>query len=487
MELLGFPDLDYAALEKMWALSGYAPWPESVPIHSALITPQVGPEGGSMPSLVVVGGGEQGGKSRSGAEHAFARWPNDRLIWLVGQRYEDCETEYQYLREAALKTPFHKKSSSGAHPDAWELEYVNGHRVKVLSSEDVSKIAREAPDGIIMCEAGRQSYDAFRALWRRASQLSGWFLVSGTFENDPERWYADLWTQCQGDNPYRGKSFSLPTWANRLRFPEGRNDPKFRELVRSIMETNPMEGAEEVAERFEGRPRQPKGMVFSEFRTNLHVRDFAEYQPGIPVLLFVDPGWFPSSYAVAFCQKVGRQLRQFDEIYVQHKTNREVIAMVKQHECFPDVSKVVLDRASKQHNNAQDSAFDAWVEELNDRGIVVTDAGYVKELDGRARLHDKLLLDPVNGNVPNYIVAPRCKMTIWEFQRGYKLRQRNDGTYASDEPIDRHNHIIKALTYGVMVEFGTVEVRRALPEPQIESFGYERAFQARRRAYAGRR
>lgn len=468
-------------LAAVFAAWGYVPGPEQRAIHEALLGFRRDTDGNPLPALVIAAGGEQAGKSYTAGNHvAAAAGPaKDGIFWLVGNRYEDCRREYLYAVTALLRAGMTKKGMySAGETGPWTLRLFNGAVIKTLASEDVTVLAREAPDGVVMCEPGRQSFEAFEAAWRRCIPKTAWMLVAGTFENDPERWYPDLFTKCEGDNAYAGVSRSLPTYANPSLYPGHARDPKFLGAVEVLKQEHPQDWQEIVGERFLGRPRRPQGIVFSEFGTFTHIKHSAEFDPMYPVILAVDPGWFPSAYAVLFCQIVGDQIRVFDELYLHRHRTKDVITMVKNHYAYPKLSEIYMDTASKQHGNAQDSAYETWTAELANESIPII-TQYVDEKEGRSRLHDKLSHNPLLSQ-PYLLLHPRCKLTAWEFQKGYRLRQRHDGTFHSDEPIDEHNHAIKALTYLVVGRYGMADRPHKQPRPIVQRSAIDRAFARRR-------
>lgn len=476
MLLMTWPELEAA-----FHLLGYRPGREQRAVHEALLGQRLDADANPLPALVVLAGGEQAGKSWLAAHHiavAAAATPSG-IFWLIGNRYEDAKREYQYALTALLKSQMTKKGMySGGEVGPWQVKLFNGSVIKTLASEDVTVLAREAPDGVELCEPGRQTFGAFEASWRRLVPKTAWMLVAGTFENDPERWYPDLFTKCLGDNAYGGVARSLPTYANPELYPGGVKDTKFLGAVKVIRAEHPTDWEEIVGERFLGRPRRPQGLVFSEFGSFTHVRDSAEYDEMYPVYLAIDPGWFPSAYAILFCQFVGDQIRVFDELYLHKRRALDVITMVKNHPSYPKLSGIYIDIASTQHTNAQDSHYETWTAELAGEDIPIMNQ-YVDEKEGRNRLHDKLATNPETEQ-PYLVVHPRCLKTIAEFQKGYKYHQRTDGTFHNDEPIDENNHAIKALTYLIVGRYGMAD-RQAKNHPAtVRRSAIDLAFARRR-------
>ncbi|MCC6191366.1 MAG: hypothetical protein IT318_20275 [Anaerolineales bacterium] len=477
---------EYARLQPMFNAVGYTPSPEQRRVHEAILAPGRTPDGGNVPRLVILGGGIQAGKSYLAGYHALARFPMDGTIWLVGFEYEDTIHEFSYLREAAVRLNAATRYST-SQQGPWDLRYVNGATVRTIASKDITKLAGEAPDGIIMCEAGRQTYEAFETCLDRVTPKQGWLLVSGTFEQG-SNWYRNLWRECRSPGNIRGGvALSLPSYSNRRFYPDGVHDQTFWERERQMLATRPVDGKERFAERFLGEPRTPSDLVFKDFSRLLHVQEWADFDPAEDVALWIDPGYDPSAFAVLFVQVRGDTICVFDEIYVNRMLNHEIMTMVKNHRAFPNVKRVVMDKAAKQHGNAQQSAFETWSDELSGRngGIsFATSQTGLSVADGIARTHDKLAVNPLT-NVPYMVFSPKCRMLAWEMEEGYKFRTRADGLVHSDSPIDENNHAVKALAYGIVDRYGLSNVPgKPLPRNTVETMPWDAAFQRRRSGYA---
>ena len=480
-----------------WEAVGYTPSPAQERVHKALlpsaygVVPETG-EQGEMPRVVVVGGGVQGGKSKLAGMHCFGRaiqpkgWA-DKLIWLVGVEYKDCKQEYDYIVQAGVDLKALKEGDYGASRDGpWEARFpLTGCVVKTLTSSDVTNLSREAPDGIVMCEPGRQTEDAFETMRQRASlpDTPGWLLVCGTFE-DSARWYPHLYNEGLGDNPYKVQSFSIPTYSNARRYPRGEDDPRFQVLIRSTRDQHPIDGEDIVMERFYGVPRPTHGMVFWEFSRQIHVKDYAEYIPGIEVSLGVDPG-YGHNFAVLFIQVVQGQVRIFDEIYTNQTNGRAIPAEIKTHRCYRDLNHIVMDVASDQHTNAQDSAYETWMSDFSPDDITIS-GRYVKVEEGIRRTHDRLDIDRRTGQ-SHTVINPRCKMLIHEMTEGYRYQVRSDThEITSEKPIDLHNDACKAYAYWIVDRYGYRDGPAVRPpKATVTVPAYDRAYHARRAHYAG--
>ena len=427
-------------------------------VHKALIEPRYN-DFGPVPNMVMLTGGIQAGKSVLSSSHMFAMHWCSRILWIVGERYDDCRYEFQNVIDCGIMTGAldPKNVSFPQSPGPCRAIFNNGCIVRTLSSADVTTLASESPDGVLMVEAGRQSEQAMITLWERVSQRTGWLLISGTIEQLVGRWFPDLWGDLQGANVYQGRSFRLPSYVNPKHYPGGEYDPKIQAIRKTLSE-------EEFNERYLGIPRSIIGVVFPEFRKVHHVRATAEFEKSLPCRLWVDPGFYPSSYAVLFVQLYGARIHIFDELYLQGMTNDVVIDQVVNHYAFRNIERVVIDIAAQTHAGAQEPAMEVWRKSLVGRNIPVV-AKYVKVEDGIVRTRDKLRINALDG-VPFLITHPRCIKTIEEFTGGYRYHTRRDGIIAGDKPIDQNNHAMKAIAYGIVDGYGVAEVamgRREAP------------------------
>ena len=482
-------------LEAFWNndVVNYHPSPEQEAFHRALMVPGGKPDA-PQPRLVVVGGGLQSGKSFSAGHHILGRWMFDDITWLVGRRYLDARKEYDYCRDAAVKLGAARQADCSYAADGpWEMKFINGHTVKTLSSDDTTRLASEAPASIFLCEPGRQTRDAFETCWERVIPKQGTLGVIGTFER-AAGWYRSLWRECQGENEFSGVSLSLPSYANRRFYPQGQNDPGFlTEMKRA--QADPV-GWDRFQERFLGIPRVPHDMVFYEFSRPVHVSAHADYLPGVPVILAVDPGFNPSPACVLFIQVVQGQVRVFDELYLQKVLRRDLITLVEQHWAASAITDCIIDPyAGPQHGMGAESAEEDWRARLGPRGINVRLSERRRIEDRNGRVHDYLHRNELL-QAPGLLISPRCRNTILEMEgwidddgneRGYRYRLRDDGSIASDTPLPQDDHACSALGYFLLDRFGFTDVKGSrLPAAQVTPAAAARRKIPSRSAYGGR-
>lgn len=421
---------------------GYTPTPEQWKIHLC----------DSRTRLVA--GGERAGKSFLSANDMLARFYEGKLFWLVAQDYERTRAEFDYICEGLDRLGFRYKASKQVNPGRIDVE--GGYVFETKSALDPRKLAMRPPDGVLICEASQVDYETYLRLRYRVAEKRGWLLLSGTFESSLG-WYPELYLRGQAPNEEL-VSFSLPTWTNLAIFPGGRDDPEIKALEE-------MSSEEWFMERFGGQPCPPKGIVFNEFRNNIHVGtgDAYEFDPLGIVHLWVDPG-FASAYAVEVAQIKGEHVYIIDEIFERGKTTSDIIKICKQRPWWDRVLDGAIDVAARQHQ-AMPAVSEVWVQEAG----VPLRSQRVEIRDGIERVKNMLIVNPLDG-LPRLHINSRCQGLISEMggcpnpidgqSRVYTWKLDRDGNLMSDLPEDKNNHACKALAYGLIDSLGYSTVQR---------------------------
>ena len=292
-----------------------------------------------------------------------------------------------------------------------------------------------------MCEAAQQSHEVWLRLRGRVAEKRGTLLASGTFEGSLG-WYPDKWREWRQPNADSGISFSLPTWSNIVVYPGQEDDPEIRALRESYPDALFME-------RFGAIPCPPSTLVFPEFDYGLNVKNIQaeyrwdEYYGGIEVA--IDPG-YANPYAVVALWHDGHKVYIIDEVYVTNKTGEKVIAECKKRPWWEYVQGGVIDVAGKGHHGGK-SQVEIWYELTGLR----LRSQFVSIQDGIDRY--KTFLSTPNG--PRLFYDERCVHGIKEHGQ-YKYRATKEDRPVSEKPVDRDNHIIKAVTYWLVDNFGFV-------------------------------
>ena len=180
-----------------WKAVGYEPSPEQLAMH---LNPA---------RIRLVVGGERAGKSYSAAMELFAnvigkpgKW------WIVAPTYDLARPEGDYLL-AALQKIGAVQEVSKPRVGSFRIETVFGGLIISRTSDDTRKLAGEAPDGVLLCEAAQTDWEVFLKIRGRVAERRGFILASGTLESGAN-WYTETFERWQADNPEGGHSLLYP-------------------------------------------------------------------------------------------------------------------------------------------------------------------------------------------------------------------------------------------------------------------------------------
>jgi hypothetical protein len=407
----------------------------------------------SKKRFILVAGGEQAGKSMIASKFLLARFLdiNDAgLYWLVAADYERTRAEFEYLVDDFSRLGVLAEASKRVDPG--KIVLADGTRIETKSAKDPRTLAMRAPDGIIGCEASQLDLETFYRMRGRCAPKRGWLFLSGTFEGSLG-WYPQMhtaWSIPTEDE----ESFSLPSYTNLHLYPEGINDPEIQRLKRDASD-------DFFLERIQGIPSPPQGLVFPEFRPNLHVGDVT-WDVGTPIHIWMDPG-YAGAYAVVVVQIQDDVIHVIDEVYERGLVTGEMIQICQQRPWWKDVQYGVIDVAGYQHQ-AMAAPAEIWVKEtglyMNSQKVMIN--------DGTERLKSFLKIDPVT-NRSKVVINPKCTGILSEFgaapnpfdgqTRAYRWKTDRDGNIVGNMPEDKNNHGIKALIYGIVDNYGYAYVQ----------------------------
>ena len=399
--------------------------------------------------FVLVAGGEQAGKSMVASKFLISRFLKSDgagLYWLVAADYERTRAEFEYLTEDFAALGILKEVTKRVDPGRIILS--DGTRIETKSAKDPRTLAMRAPNGILGCEASQLDLNSYYRLRGRVAPKRGWLFLSGTFEGSLG-WYPQLFSAWQLPTDDE-ESFSLPSHSNSYLYPGGKTDPEILKLKAQASD-------EFYMERIEGIPCPPAGLVFGEFRADIHTDPQAEWVPGEQVYLWMDPG-YAGAYAVVAAQEINDQIVIFDEIYEQGMTTDEIIDIALNKPWWKDVHSGTIDIAGYQHQ-AMSAPAEMWM----DRTGIYLDAQKIRINEGTERLKGFLKPDPIT-NRPRVVFSPKCRGTLSEFgavpspfdgqTRAYRWKTDREGNIVGETPEDKNNHAIKATIYGLVSRFG---------------------------------
>jgi len=368
------------------------------------------------------------------------------LYWLVAADYERTKAEFEYLIQDFATLGILAEASKRVDPG--RIVLADGTRIETKSAKDPRTLAMRAPNGIIGCEASQLDLDSFHRMRGRCAPKRGWLFLAGTFEGSLG-WYPQLFQTWQHPTEDE-QSFSLPSYSNNHLYPGGKSDPE-------ILRLKSMASDDFFMERIEGIPSPPQGLVFGEFRADLHITPDAEWSVGDPVQLWIDPG-YAGAYAVEVVQEINGQVNVIDEIYEQGLITSEIIQIAQSRPWWKDVVGGVIDIAGYQHQ-AMSAPAEIWLQET---GVYLA-AQKIRINEGSERLKSFLKPDPIS-NAPKIVFNPTCKGILSEFgaipspmdgqTHAYRWRMDRDGNIVGDTPEDKNNHGVKAVVYGLVDKFG---------------------------------
>ena len=399
--------------------------------------------------FVLVAGGEQAGKSMVASKFLVSRFleiEEPGLYWLVAADYERTRAEFDYLVQDFASLGILAEVTKRVDPG--RIILADGTRIETKSAKDPRTLAMRAPNGILGCEASQLDLDSFYRLRGRVAPKRGWLFLSGTFEGSLG-WYPQLYASWQA-RAEDEESFSLPSHSNSYLYPQGADDPE-------ILKLKSQSSDEFFMERIEGIPSPPAGLVFGEFRADIHADDAVEYVKGEPIYIWMDPG-YAGAYALVAAQEINGQMCVFDEVYEQGLTTDQIIDIVTNKPWWKDVHSGTIDIAGYQHQ-AMSAPAELWM----DRTGIYLDAQKIRINEGTERLKGFLKPDPVTSK-PKIVFSPKCKGILSEFgavpspfdgqTRAYRWKTDREGNIVGETPDDKNNHAIKAVIYGLVSRYG---------------------------------
>ena len=401
----------------------------------------------------LVAGGEQAGKSMIASKYLLYQYflhDEDKygpaLYWLVAADYERTRAEFEYLRDNFTELGLLAECSKRVDPGHMIMK--DGTRIETKSAKDHRTLAMKAPNGILGCEASQLDLDTFHRLMGRCAPKKGWLFLSGTFEGSLG-WYPQMYTAWASGADKEARAYSLPSWTNINLYPEGRDDPEIKRL-------ESLSSDDFFMERIAGKPSPPRGLVFPEFRPDIHVGD-VEYEKGEPVHIWLDPG-YAGAYALIAVQFNGEQVRIIDEIYEQALITDEIIDIATAKPWWGDVQFGVIDVAGNQHQ-AMAAPAELWL----DKAGLYMSSQKIKINEGTERLKSWLKIDP-STHEARVVIHPKCQGILSEFgaspnpfdgqTKAYRWKTDREGNIVGEVPEDKYNHSVKALIYGLVDRFG---------------------------------
>ena len=442
----------------------------------------------------LVVGGEQAGKSVTAsvdwaihlAEDKAAHPGEPLLYWLVAMDYIRTTAEFNYIKEELLKLGLKiTDESKRVDPGYIECSYPGNPPIKVRvetkSGKDPRTISMFAPNGIIGCEASQLDLLTYQKCLARLAPKNGWLHLAGTLEGR-FGWYPALaraWAHGGKDE----QSFQLPSITNHHFYPGGLQNEK---LVRLRRETSD----DFFNERIMGIAAPPRGIVFGEFRPDIHIRDLA-YDPELPVHISEDPGYAHAHAIEVWQVHKGGQIHVVDEIFERGIITDNMIDICMRREWWKNPHKtLVIDPNYANQHQAGHSIAEIWLAKTG----LANFGEKVKVAECIERLKSFLKVDALSG-APGIVFDRRCKGILSEFgayqnpfddqEHVYSYKIDSEGNIVGDEPVPLWNDGLSALMYGIVEWAGLVNTG-ALTEFTVTTYGPKRENRDRLRRYVPR-
>lgn len=417
---------------------------------------------------LVVGGGQSGKSYQAAADfhlHIFedrVKQPEGTLLyWLLAADYERTRREFGYIADNLMAMGLPVRASKRLDPGEIRVQLKREKKPRILvetkSGKDPRTLSMYSPHGIIICEASQLDLMTYHKAIERVTASGGWIHMSGTFESS-YGWYPGLagaWAHGSTDE----QSFVLPSPTNKYVYPGGINDPKIQYLKRNSSDAF-------FNERILGIASPPQGRVFHEFRADIHIRPVV-YNPDVPLYIWDDPG-YGHAHAIEVAQIApGGQVQIFDEIYQQGRITEDLIDVVVNRPWWKNPHKtLVIDPNYAQQHQGTHSMAEIWLAKTQ----LATMGVKVGIMEGIERLKSFLKINPLTG-VPGIVFDPGCKGVLselgaypspfspeeqprWEV---YVWKTDGEGNIMGNDPQDRFNDGLKAVTYGLVEHFGLVD------------------------------
>ena len=303
---------------------------------------------------------------------------------------------------------------------------------------------------------------------RIKSMEFGWFAIDEATETYEEMFTLLAsrlrWKLTNGENPpYYGLLASNPEpgWVKK-RFVDSRHDNHI--FIPALPKDNPWlpegydEGLrkmfpEEAAKRYlDGSWDIFEGQVYKEFDRNIHIFSHDIFQ-GSDSRYFekfrsIDHGYVNPTCCLWFCVDFDGNLWIYDEHYQSGWTINEHAKEIHRKSgeghmitlCDPSMFSRTMQKAGR-----------AWspADEYRDNGIICMrpygDDGKLTEISGINLVKQRL-------KAKSLFIHERCRNTINEMiaYKWRKLRLSDQNNRAPEQPVDKENHAMDALRYGVM-------------------------------------
>lgn len=366
-----------------------------------------------------------------------------QIGWIVGPQYTDAEKEFKIVYDQFRKLGIDKdaiKWQNNADSGSLHIKTSWGFELIGKSAKHPETLVGEGLDFVLMVEAGRHKRKTWGQYIRPTlSDKRGWALFSGVPEGRSEHSLLySLWGRGQDPAFPTWSSYRMPSWANTITFPGGRQDPEILEAEADLTE-------DEFNRQYAAMFVDKVGAVMQEWDDETHLRSL-KYNPDWPLYMAVDYG-FTNPFVVLWIQ-----VDPWENVYVIGE--RRWTQM--------DTPEVALDLLTTQPNLVRackmiypDPAEPDDTYTLSNKLRIPAIGNTGGELRIRLSLirrHMKIpaelqhLPDGHPDKNPRMVFDRSCKQLVWEMREGYRWPEHRSEVHSqSEHPLDKDNHGPEAL------------------------------------------
>lgn len=396
--------------------------------------------------VIVVEASKRGGKTQTAiaAAKVMHKIKPDTRGWCLSKTYDLSDRVFE---------PLWRDLATGNFGDIQDksrkdrrLRMATGGLAQGKSWDDPDSLEGESLDYAICDEAQTLDELRFSLIMARTTDRDGFMLLIGS-PGANDLYFLQLCEEAKINPDWEYVSWTIYE-----------NPFQSKQAIERIQLSMP---ADSFREFYMLERRMPEGLVFKDEYDPVNSTFTHEPNPELPMDVWIDPGTTSSAYAVAFVQVIPGAIldvKVYDELYMHNTYSEKVIQKTMQHVYWPMVTRGVIDIAARAHHDRADSAKDLWQALAK---IPMYDQP-VGEALGIER-HKSFLLQPITG-LRRLKHHTRCKMLRAEYLNWRYPRTAPSGNEPR-KPLNAWNHLLKAITYGLVNLAGYYDKVRGAKRP----------------------
>lgn len=359
-------------------------------------------------------------------------------FWIVGPEYSDAEKEFRVVWGDLVRmgVPMdHPGSYNNPQNGQMSISLYGGKfLIHCKSAKYPNSLVGEALEGVILAEAAKLKPSIWSKFIRpMLADYRGWAIMTSTPEG--RNWFYEMYMMGLNSDFPDWWSIRMPSWANNILFPGGRDDPEIASMSAGMTDEK---FKQEIGAEF----TEFVGRVFKDFDEEYHVEKL-RYNPEWKTFAAIDYGWENPFVWLLI------QVDPFDNVYVlgehyqSHLTVEENVdevvrkglAPASLEMIYPDpaspsdtqiVTRMLKVRAARGTGGPLKDRLELirrWMKlKLDDRPVM--EAGYLK---------------------PKLVFDPSCKETIREFGEYRYPDNKSETVDATENPMKKDDHAPEAL------------------------------------------